>query len=130
MAPSNPQLDGALLLVYVCHILHTMRLHEVLRRCTGFDWDDGNTDKNWAKHRVSDAEGEQTFFNRPLLVIADHAHSQGEGRFFALGTTDSGRRLFVAFTVREDRIRIISARDMTRSETQEYERHAKRHPPL
>lgn len=107
-----------------------MRSHDALRRCTGFDWDDGNSDKNWEKHRVSDSEGEQVFFNRPLLVLADPAHSQAEDRLFGLGTTDGGRKLFVAFTIREDRIRIISARDMTRDETREYERHAKRHPPL
>lgn len=107
-----------------------MQPSDLLRRCTGFEWDDGNADKNWEKHQVSDAEGEQVFFNRPLLVLPDPAHSQGEDHLFALGSTDSGRRLFVAFKVRGDRIRIISARDMTRNETREYERHAKRHPPL
>lgn len=101
-----------------------MPANEILRRCTGFDWDDGNSDKNWEKHRVSDAEGEQVFFNRPLLVRGDSAHSETEKRFFVLGRTNAGRKLFVAFTVRHDLIRVISARDMTRREAQEYRRHA------
>ena len=97
-----------------------------IRRCTGFDWDDGNRDKNWDEHRVSDLEGEQVFFNRPLVVRADPSHSKNEDRYFALGCTDAARKLFVAFTLRGDLIRIISTRDMTRREAQEYCRHAKK----
>ncbi|HFD40886.1 MAG TPA: BrnT family toxin [Anaerolineae bacterium] len=83
---------------------------------SGFDWDTGNRGKNWRKHRVSDAECEQVFFNQPFLVYFDEEHSEDEPRFYALGRTDRGRRLFVVFTLRGDRIRVISARDMTRKE--------------
>ena len=84
--------------------------------CTGFEWDEGNLFKNWEKHRVSAAECEQIFFNKPLVAGADQRHSQREARFHALGQTDFGRLLFVVFTIRNNRIRVISARDMNRKE--------------
>jgi uncharacterized DUF497 family protein len=55
------------------------------------------------------------------VIRTDPAHSGGESRFFALGRTDSGRLLFLSFTVRRFSIRIISARDMTRRESNTYE---------
>ncbi len=100
-----------------------MDIHERLTRAVGFQWDEGNLEKNWLTHKVSPAECEQLFFNQPLIVAADIAHSEAEERFFALGQTDGGRLLFIAFTVRDDLIRVISARDMSRKERKEYERH-------
>jgi uncharacterized DUF497 family protein len=82
----------------------------------GFDWDEGNLLKNWEKHRVSASECEQVFFNRPLVAGEDEAHSEKERRYYALGATDSGRRLFLVFAIREKKIRVISARDMSRRE--------------
>lgn len=87
-----------------------------LTACTGFEWDEGNAEKNWLKHRVSRSEIEQTFFNRPFVVADDARHSADEPRFYALGQTDRSRKLFVVFTIRETRIRVISARDMSRAE--------------
>lgn len=92
-----------------------------LWQCNGFQWDDGNATKNWDKHDVSQIECEQVFFNRPLLVKRDKKHSLSECRYYALGMTDAGRFLFIAFTIRTDKIRIISARDMTRSERRRYQ---------
>jgi uncharacterized protein len=92
-----------------------------LRDCTGFHWDAGNAAKNWDLHRVSQAECEQVFFNRPLLVAPDEGHSQGERRHAALGQTTSGRRLAVIFTTRGSLLRVISARDMSRRERRIYE---------
>ncbi|MCW5213009.1 BrnT family toxin [Desulfobulbus sp. TB] len=94
---------------------------EMLHRCTGFDWDKGNINKNKIKHKVTPSECEQIFFNQPLLVKDAVLHSEKEQRFCALGKTDKGRRLFIAFTVRKDRIRVISARDMSRKERSIYE---------
>ena len=51
----------------------------------GFDWDEGNAEKNWIKHRVSPSESEQVFFNRPLFVSADTKNSKEEKRYYALG---------------------------------------------
>jgi uncharacterized DUF497 family protein len=89
--------------------------------CTGFDWDAGNSEKNWVKHQVSRAECEELFLNDPLVAATDAEHSQGEARYFVLGQTDAGRRLFVVVTIRQKLIRVISARDMNRREEKEYE---------
>ena len=93
---------------------------ELLHQCFGFDWDKGNVDKNWLKHKVSPSECEQIFFNHPLLIQDDIIHSATEKRFYALGRTDSKRTLFIVFTVRNNLIRIISARDMNRKEREDY----------
>lgn len=87
-----------------------------LEQFTGFDWDEGNRGKNWEKHGVSDSECEQVFFNQPLYVFTDAEHSEEEQRYYVLGRTDEGRRLFVVLTPRGDRIRVISAREMTKRE--------------
>ncbi len=93
---------------------------EELSRCTGFQCDEGNAEKNWEKHRVTRFECEQLFFNLPFLVFKDEAHSQVEGRYYALGQTNRNRELFIVFTVRDARIRVISARDMSRRERRYY----------
>ena len=93
-----------------------------LQRITGFNWDAGNARKN-EKHGVSTAEAEQVFFNVPLLLLEDSAHSQDEPRIHALGKTDDGRALHITFTLRQSDqlIRVISARDMHRKERAIYE---------
>ena len=92
------------------------RLHD----CLGFEWDKGNIDKNWIKHKVSSSDCEQIFFNRPLLIQDDILHSELEERYYALGKTDINRFLFVVFTIRNNFIRIISARDMNKKEREVY----------
>jgi len=99
-----------------------MKPNELLAKCTGFDWDDDNSTKIWADHDVSPTECEQVFFNQPLTVAADREHSSQEIRYYSLGRTDSGRRLFIAFTLRGTLIRPISARDMTLKERRAYSR--------
>ncbi len=94
----------------------------VVSDITGFDWDEGNRDKNWKKHRVHSSECEQVVFNRPLIVLDDSKHSAGEKRYYALGKTDSKRRLFLVFMIRKGLIRIISARDMSARERAIYEK--------
>ena len=91
-------------------------------RVEGFEWDAGNARKSTDKHGVSQTEAEQVFFNEPLLVVEDLRHSVLEPRFHALGRTDEGRPLHVTFTLRGDatRIRVISARDMSRKERVRY----------
>jgi len=90
------------------------------RRLDGFDWDEGNRDKNWLKHRVSNGECEEVFFNVPLLLAENAKHSETEQRYLALGRTNGGRLLFISFVVRTDKIRVISARDMHRKERTVY----------
>lgn len=93
-----------------------------LTQVEGFDWDDGNSRKS-DKHGVAQAEAEQVFFNGPLLIVTDEKHSSAEARYQALGRTDVGRQLHIAFTLRrgETLIRVISARDMNRKERSSYE---------
>ncbi len=98
-----------------------MNPQELLSDCAGFDWDQVNLLKNWEKHAVAFWECEEVFFNQPLLLADDSRHSGEEQRFFALGKTDAERTLFLAFTVRRKKIRVISARDMSRKERREYQ---------
>ncbi len=90
---------------------------------TGFDWDGGNSRKSEDQHGVSMAEAEQVFFNTPLLMLEDRAHSQKELRIHALGKTDEGRVLHITFTLRGNGrlVRVISARDMHHKERMIYE---------
>jgi len=92
------------------------------QRIEGFQWDKGNERKNLAKHDVSQSEAEQIFFNRPLRITPDPLHSALEPRWDALGVTDQGRQLQVAFTLRESetKILVISARYMSRKERRIY----------
>ncbi len=85
----------------------------VLNNCDGFAWDKGNINKNLDKHGVSKNECEELFFNQPLFVACDEKHSITEMRCYALGKTDKSRLLFIVFTIRNNKIRVISARDMT-----------------
>jgi uncharacterized DUF497 family protein len=96
-------------------------------RLVGFDWDAGNARKSAGKHGVTQLEAEQLFFNEPLAVAADVAHSSRESRFHALGVTDLGRRLHATFTLRQDGtlIRVISVRDMSVKERRHYEQEEK-----
>ncbi|MGO6698938.1 BrnT family toxin [Rhizobium ruizarguesonis] len=95
-------------------------------RISGFDWDAGNARKSVEKHDVSQAEAEQVFFNEPLLMVLDARHSAEERGIHALGRTDDGRLLHITFTLRHDetKIRVISARDMSRKERSYYEQDA------
>ena len=89
---------------------------EIIENFIGFDWDKGNKDKNRKKHRVTNTECEEIFFNVPIIVEPDSKHSLKEDRFYILGQTNKERLLFLVFTLRKDKIRVISARDMTRKE--------------
>lgn len=100
-----------------------MYAKDPLAACVGFEWDDANIVKNWERHGVTPEEAEDVFFHDPLVVRSDAAHSKREKRYWALGKTDHDRMLFVAFTIRRKRIRVISVRDMSRKETEEYKRH-------
>lgn len=88
----------------------------------GFEWDEGNARKNADKHDVSQAEAEQVFFNEPLLLMDDVKHNQNEARLHAMGQTDTGRPLHITFMFRHNgaKIRVISARDMSRKEREYY----------
>jgi len=82
----------------------------------GFDWDDGNIHKNEEKHSLKWTTIEEVFFNKPLLVVEDFKHSMDECRCVALGKNNFDDLITVVFTIRKKRIRVISARTMSKKE--------------
>ena len=106
--------------VYAENIQNMIDLSKII----GFDWDQGNARKSKDKHAVTQAEAEQVFFNEPLLLLLDEKHGKKEVRYHAYGNTNDGRKLHIAFTLREDSvlIRVISARDMHRKARTTYEK--------
>lgn len=86
---------------------------------TGFLWDVGNSTKNWERHKVTQAEAEEVFFNRPVFLM-DAKAGTGERRYNVLGRTNIDRLLSVIFTVRRGLARPISARPMSRKERNAY----------
>jgi uncharacterized DUF497 family protein len=95
-------------------------LGEFLACLEGFEWDPDNSENNWRHHQVRQGEAEQALLNRPVVLAVDVKHSQAEARFLALGRTDSGRHLAIVFTTRGSRVRVISARPMSRAERRVY----------
>ena len=93
-----------------------------LSNVAGFEWDSGNETKN-AKHRVTCQQAEEVFSNAPLWITDDIAHSAMEERARAIGMTNEGLVLVVAFTLRAEgtKIRVISARMASRKERVDYE---------
>jgi hypothetical protein len=92
---------------------------DIFYEICGFDWDKFNTEKILHKHNVASGECEEVFLDE-IIVVPDEKHSHIEQRYNALGTTFRERLLFVVFTVRNNRIRIISARPMNRKEREIY----------
>lgn len=86
-----------------------------------FEWDKGNIDKN-LKHDVTDKVLEEVFNNEPLKIFKDIKHSQKEQRFVAYGVTNVNRNLTIVFTLRLEKIRVISARDQNKKERRLYEK--------
>lgn len=88
-----------------------------------FEWDEGNIDKNWVKHGVSNSEIEETFLDPHKKLGHDIHHStEDEIRFILLGKTNLQRLLFVVFTIRLEKIRVISARNLNKKERPLYEK--------
>jgi hypothetical protein len=94
------------------------------RVLAGFDWDKDNREK-CRKHGVSIAEIEYLLANEPAIA-PDLRHSADEDRFIAIGRSEEGRPLFVAFTIRTKKgrrlIRVVTARYMHAKEIERYEK--------
>ena len=95
-----------------------MDLQKSIKECIGFDWDEGNKNKNLVKHNVSNEECELMFLGQIVLLL-DEKHSVKEMRIVAYGETRD-RLLTIVFTVRNKRIRVISARDQNKKEREIY----------
>ena len=86
----------------------------------GFDWNQGNPE-HIKKHSVDYKECEEVFVNTPLRLNDDKEHSKVEQRLQVLGKTNNQRVLFIAFTIRKNKVRVISARDQNEKERRKYE---------
>ena len=94
---------------------------KIVKNVVEFDWSVGNASKN-LKHNVEDREAEEAFFDEKRKIYKDVFHSQDEERFILLGRTFTKRLLYVVFTKRGLKIRIISARDINKKEVANYEK--------
>ncbi len=86
-----------------------------------FEWDPTKDRDNEAKHKVSFSEATEVFADSLSSSAPDPDHSLDEERFVIFGRTLKDRYLVVAFTDRGGKLRLISAREMTRRERQAYE---------
>lgn len=86
-----------------------------------FEWDKGNEKKNWKKHNVS-IEAEDVFYYEKRLLLNDIKHSdEDEERYVLFGKTNQGKMLFIVFTIRKNKVRVISARKADKKEVKFYE---------
>jgi len=76
------------------------------------------------KHNVNDKETEEVFFDKKRYIFKDKLHSNNEERFRIIGKTKRQRLLFIVFTIRGNKIRIVSARDINKKEVYLYEKKA------
>lgn len=86
-----------------------------------FEWDKGKASGNLRTHGISFSEASTVFADPLSSTFPDPDHSGEEERHITIGESDSGRVLIVSHTDREDRVRIISARQATRRERRAYE---------
>ena len=91
-----------------------------LSKLAGFEWDKWNIDKSYQKHGISLNEAEEPFLDKELLMQEDIKHSQKEERFILIGKSFKKIILCIAFTIRENKVRIISARKANIKERRRY----------
>ncbi len=97
---------------------------KIFKKSFEFDWDKGNRGKNFLKHKVTDEEGEEVFFDHRKKILKDVLHSYKEPRYILIGQTKKHRVLFIVFTTRKNKVRIISVRDLNKKERNLYEKNA------
>lgn len=107
--------------MYMSHATIKNEDGRVLEEISGFEWDNGNKIKNLTKHKVSQDECEETFFDPNRKIQKDLLHSAEEKRYVLLGHTKYKRLLYIVFTIRKEKVRIISARDINKRERKLYE---------
>lgn len=95
-------------------------MQDIFNQDLEFDWDLGNIDKNLSKHNVTNQECEEAFLDLKAFVTVDVSHSTDERRYQLLAKNKK-RYLAIIFTIRKNKIRVISARDMNEKEKKHYE---------
>ncbi len=87
-----------------------------------FQWDRGNRTKNWLRHGVTTEECEEVFLGGGALPIGIQVFPPAEeGRYAVVGETVAGKPLFIVFTHRSGKVRVISARITTKQEREDYD---------
>ena len=86
-----------------------------------FEWDPAKAESNLKEHGVSFDEATTIFRDTLSITISDPDHSDSEDRFIDIGMSHRMQLLVVSYTERQDKIRIISARQPTRAERRSYE---------
>ena len=91
-----------------------------------FEWDPKKAAKNSHRHRCSFNEAAKVFGDSLGTTVPDPDHSLAEDQYITVGMSSRGRLVMVAHTERGERIRIISARELTRAERKAYEEETKK----
>lgn len=107
--------------MYMSHATIKNENGRILEEVSGFEWDAGNKEKSLAKHEVGNEECEEAFFDYNKEVQKDILHSVNEKRYILIGQTKQNRLLYIVFTIRKDKVRVISARDINKKEKKLYE---------
>jgi uncharacterized DUF497 family protein len=85
-----------------------------------FQSDPAKAAANLRKHGVSFADAEGVFHD-PLAITVEDPDAEGERRFVSVGLGSAGELLVAVYVIRDDAIRLISARRATRKERKQYE---------
>ncbi len=93
---------------------------EVISLPAEFEWDKHNAEKIRIKHGIEPVECEEVFYGMPIVIKPDAGHSKTETRYSAMGKTNAEKLLFVVFTIRNKRVRVITARNASRKERRMY----------
>ena len=102
--------------------LHDLWLEEFVEGSHfSFEWDRGNRLKNWRRHGITSTECEEVFLNSAFPVGLQTDPPTSEDRYAVVGETWEQKPLFIVFTIRGSKIRVISARLMTRQEREDYD---------
>jgi uncharacterized DUF497 family protein len=90
-----------------------------------FEWEPEKDQQNRAEHGVSFDEASSVFGDPFTTTIDDPDHSSDEHRFLTTGYSNQQRLIIVAHTDRDERVRLISAREVTAAERHVYEEERK-----
>jgi uncharacterized protein len=92
----------------------------MFKKLLNFEWDRGNFNKNWLRHKITNEECEEAFFDQNRKIFKDLLHSKGETRFTLLGKTKQAKLLFISFARRKSKVRVISARRLNKKQERIY----------
>lgn len=93
-----------------------------LKYITSFEWDKWNVDKSYKKHGITPNETEEVFLDEDVKIQKDLKHQEQEERYIAIGKTTENKILFVVFTIRKDKIRVVSGRIANKKEKEVYQK--------